>query len=118
MENKTKMGVKELYDSLMRHRGEQLTEGEVAIFNDLAEKLANNLNIYDCMVCYEPSEKGDEYIQFDIVTDNDIMLHISRYIKEDVNNLCFSLFKGKKFDRCGYLRENDTITILKSIIYE
>lgn len=128
MENKVKMGIKDLYNSLMLHRGEQLTEEELDIFNDVAEKLADNINIYDCMVCYEPAlEIGDEeelvifeeceaHIQFDIVTDGGLILHIAKYIKEDINNFCYLVEKDAKIIICGYLKDDEALDNLKDVI--
>ena len=103
---------KQLYESLMMHRGDLLTPNEILNFWSVAKQVSE-IEFKDSMVCYD---EGDRQITYDLLTPRDTIVHLTQYYEEPTNQVVFSIERDNRFLYAGHLPFYNFSTQLLEII--
>lgn len=84
--------------SLMIHRGGLLSNDQIAGFKQVSSQL-QDLKVADVFVRYNETE---HYISYDLLLDNDLILHLTQYFDQPSDQLVYSIEKDDLFIKAGY----------------
>ena len=95
----TEQNTMQLYNSLMKHRGEILTPNEMLGFWSVAKQVSE-IEFQDSMVCYD---EEDHQITYDLLTPTGTIVHLTQYYEDPTDQVVFSVEKDGKFVYAGHL---------------
>lgn len=87
-----------LQASLMNHRGDLLSVNQLEAFKQVASQFQEFV-ITDALVRYNET---DHHISYDLLLDNNLILHLTQYFDQPSDQLVYSVEKDDLFIRAGY----------------
>lgn len=101
-----------LYNSLMEHRGEQMSPSEMVAFHAVASQV-QEIGFTDSMVCYDGD---DRQVTFDLLTQAGLILHLTQYFEDPTDQIVYSIERDGKFLRAGHLPINGFSSQLSEVL--
>lgn len=102
-----------LLNSLMRHRGNMLSDEEMKAFHVVADQIAE-IGFTDAMVCYNDGD--DPQIVYDLVMKENLVVHITQYFTDPVDQIVYHIEKDHKPLFASHLPIDNFKKRLKSMV--
>ena len=106
--------VEDLSESLMKHRGDNLSDEDMREFESVARQLPE-IGVKDSMVTYE---QGNRQISYHLLTKQGMVVHLTQYFNPPKDQVVYSIEQGDKLLVAGHAPVEKFGNYLNSVLIE